>query len=304
VPPLFVLVGATASGKSACAIPLARELGAEIVSLDSMLLYRGMTIGTDKPVDLGGVRHHLLDCLDPRERFDLARYLALADAAIADIHARGRRALVVGGTGLYLMGLLKGVFAGAPRDERFRDSLAGEPTEALHRRLREVDPESAARLHANDRRRILRALEVHEGTGRTLGEMQRQFAGPDRYESVVAGIRRSREDLRARIRARVEEMFRRGLVDEVRGLELGPTAGQAVGYKEVVAALAGEYDLAEARRRVERHTIRLLRRQGTWFRRFPVVWIDAEPGEGPGTLVPRLLRIYRGTTTETVRDGN
>jgi tRNA dimethylallyltransferase len=297
-----VLVGATASGKSACAIPLARALGAEIVSLDSMLLYRGMDVGTDKPVDRGGVPHHLIDILDPLERFDLARYISAADEAIADIRGRGRIALVVGGTGLYLMGLLKGVFAGAPRDAAFRDSLGGEETRTLHRRLLEVDPEAAARLHPNDRRRILRALEVTRGTGRPIGELQRQFGGPDRHETILAGIRREREDLRARIRARVDAMFRAGLVEEVRGLRLGPTAGQAVGYKEVAAALRGECDLAEARRRIESHTIRLVRRQGTWFRRFPVRWVDAAPGEGPETLVPRLLEAYRGSTSDTARD--
>jgi tRNA dimethylallyltransferase len=288
--PLLVLVGPTASGKTRASLEVAAELGAEIVSLDSMLLYRGMDIGTDKPRDTRGIPHHLIDCLEPTERFDLRRFLARADEAIEGIRARERRPLVVGGTGLYLMGLLKGVFEGAGRDEELRSRLKDTPSPELHDRLGRVDPATAQRLHPNDRRRILRALEVHAATGRPLSELQTQFEGPDRHEAVVAGIRLPRAEIRRRIEERVEAMFASGLVDEVRALELGPTASQAVGYKEVAAALRGEYDLAEARRLVVRNTGRLARRQETWFRRFPVRWVD---GLAPD-LVERLLAIYRG----------
>jgi tRNA dimethylallyltransferase len=298
VPPLFVLVGPTASGKTAVSIPLARALDAEIVSLDSMLVYRGMDVGTDKPRELGGVPHHLIDLLDPSERFDLRRYLAAADAAVAAIRARGRTPLVVGGTGLYLKALLKGLFDDAPRRPDLRERWREVPAPELHRRLREIDPASAARLHENDRRRIVRALEVLATTGRAIGELQTQFQGPDRYEAVIAGIRRARDDLWARIRARIAAMRAAGLVEEVRGLRLGPTASQAVGYKEILLALSGSIDMEEAWRRIERHTRRLVRRQETWFRKFPVHWVDAAPGETPETLVPRLLEIYRGSTTE------
>ncbi len=272
VPAIFVLVGPTASGKTACAIEVAPVLDAEIVSLDSMLLYRGMDIGTDKPRDQGGVRHHLIDLLDPTDRFDLARYIEQADAAIADIHARGKRALIVGGTGLYLMGLLKGVFEGAPRDPAYRATLAEIPAPDLHGRLTEVDPTTAKKLHPNDRRRITRALEVWRTTGTPLSALQTQFDGPDRYDAVLVGLQADREHLRARIRARIDEMFRDGLVEEVAGLTLGDTAGQGVGYKEIVAMLAGEHDEAEARRLIERNTVRLVRRQSTWFKRFDITW--------------------------------
>ncbi|HEX5135816.1 MAG TPA: tRNA (adenosine(37)-N6)-dimethylallyltransferase MiaA [Planctomycetota bacterium] len=299
--PLLVLVGPTASGKSGAAIPLARALGAEIVSLDSMLLYRGMDIGTDKPRDLGGIPHHGIDLLDPKERFDVRRYIDLAEEAIAAIRGRGRRVLVVGGTGLYLMALLKGIFEGPRCDVALRARLAAIPSPELHERLKAVDPATAAALHPNDRRRITRALEVYEATGTSLRAQQTQFEGPDRHPSVIAGIRWPREVSKARIRARVEEMFRRGLVDEVRRLDLGPTASQAVGYKEVLGHLAGAYDLAEAKRLVERNTIRLARRQETWFKRFPVTWVDG----GRGDLMARLLAVYRppeppylGSTTE------
>ncbi|MEE8107209.1 MAG: tRNA (adenosine(37)-N6)-dimethylallyltransferase MiaA [Planctomycetota bacterium] len=295
--PIFVLVGPTASGKSGSAIPVAKELGAEIVSLDSMALYRGMDIGTDKPRDLHGVRHHLLDLLDPAERFDLARYLADADAAISGIRERNKRVLIVGGTGLYLMGLLKGVFGGAPRDPAFRATLSGVAADTLHARLREVDEATAARVHQNDRRRIVRALEVHAVTGRPLSELQTQFEGEDRYASVVAGVRRSRDDLRRRARLRIDQMWAEGLVEEVRGLELGDTAGQAVGYKEVAGFLAGEYDEGEAKRLVLRNTMRLIRRQGTWFKRFDVHWVDAGPTDDPAALCPKLIAIYRGDAT-------
>jgi tRNA dimethylallyltransferase len=294
VEPLRVLVGPTGSGKSAAAIPLARALDAEIVSLDSMLLYRGMDIGTDKPRDQGGVPHHLVDCLDPREPFHLADYLRAADRAIEGIRGRGRRVLVVGGTGLYLMGLLRGIFEGPPPDPLLRARIEAMPPEALVRRVAEVDPETSRRLHPHDRRRQRRALEVYEQTGVPVSRLQTQFAGPDRHPAILAGIRLPRDLLRERIRRRIDAMFARGLVDEVRRLDLGPTAAQAVGYKEVLAHLRGEIDLAEARRLVERHTLRLVRRQATWFRRFDVTWVDG----GREDLVPRLLDVYLGRTTE------
>ncbi len=287
--PLLVLVGPTASGKSSAAIPVARALDAEVISLDSMLLYRGMDIGTDKPRETGGVPHHLVDLLDPSERFDVRRYIDLAETAIGEIRARGRRVLVVGGTGLYLMALLKGVFEGPRCNATLRARLADLESPELHRRLAAVDPETAGALHPNDRRRITRALEVFEATGRSLREQQTQFEGPDRHAAAIAGIRWPRAQLAQRIRQRVAAMFDAGLVDEVRRLDLGPTASQAVGYKEVLGALRGEYDLAEARRLVERNTLRLARRQETWFKRFPVRWID---GAAEG-VVGRLVAAFR-----------
>ena len=292
--PLLVLVGPTASGKSSAAIPVARALDAEILSLDSMLLYRGMDIGTDKPSDFGGVPHHGIDLLDPRERFDTRRYLQSAEAAIAEIQARGREVLVVGGTALYLVSLLKGMFEGPPRDAALRDEMGQRPSPELHAQLESVDPAMAERLHPNDRRRITRALEVHTLTGRALSELQREWDGPDRFPSRIAGVRRPREEVRARIERRVDEMFERGLVEEVRGLELGPTAAQGVGYKEVLGALRGEYDLAEARRLIVRNTGRLARRQETWFKRLDVTWIE---GDAPD-LVDRLIAFYLGSTVQ------
>ena len=167
----------------------------------------------------------------------------------------------------------------------------------LHERLASVDPAAAARIHPNDRRRLTRALEVHAATGRSLDEMQTQFEGPDRHPALLAGIRVEREVLRARIRARVGAMLEAGLIEEVRGLRdrLGPTSGQAVGYKEIVEALDGSIDLDEARVRIERNTLQLMRRQATWFKRFDIRWFD---GEAPD-LVEQLRAYYeRGCTTE------
>jgi len=296
VPPLLVLIGPTAAGKSTVALDLAPRLDAEVISLDSMLVYRGLDIATDKPRDLRGVPHHLLDTMDPADRFDVRHYLAQADAAIDAIHARGRRALVVGGTGLYLMGLLKGVFEGVPRDPDLRERLGGRSPADLHGELRRVDPRAAERIHPNDRRRLIRALEVHAATGKPLDEMQKQFDGPDRYAARIAGLRWPRPALYARIRARVERMLADGLVDEIRALapRLGPTAAQAVGAKEVRGYLEGRWDLAEARRLIESHTVQLVRRQETWFRRFRVHWVDGASSDRD----ERLLAFYRGSISE------
>jgi tRNA dimethylallyltransferase len=295
-----VLVGPTASGKSSVSIPVARALDAEIVSLDSMSLYRGMDIGTAKPQaeymdrSTGGVPHHLIDLLDPTERFDTRRYIDSAEAAIADIRARGREVLVVGGTALYLVSLLKGMFEGPPRDADLRTRLAEEEPARLHERLAQVDPAMAERLHPNDRRRITRALEVFELTGRPLSEQQEQWDRPDRFPSRIAGLFRPRDELRARIEARVDTMLATGLVEEVRGLELGPTASQAVGYKEILGHLRGQFDLAEARRLMVRNTGRLARRQTTWFARLPVHWVDAHAPD----RVEQLIEFYRGSSVQ------
>ena len=265
--PLCVLVGPTAAGKSSVALRVARALDAEVVSLDSMLLYRGMDIGTDKPTDTGGVPHHLVDLLEPEEDFDLRRYIDEADAAIAAIRGRGRRVLVVGGTGLYLMGLLKGVFDGPPRDPALPARLGQEETARLQQR------------------------PTAPNTQAPQPTQQRQFDGPDRYENVIAGLAVPRDTLRRRIAERVDAMFHAGLVAEVERLRprLGRTASQAVGYKEVAAALDGAWDMAEARTRVVRHTVRLARRQATWFKRFPVHWVD---GTAPDAA-DRVLAVYR-----------
>jgi tRNA dimethylallyltransferase len=274
----WFLTGPTASGKSAVGVELAERIGAEIISLDSMALYRGMDIGTAKPTvqERSRVPHHLIDVLGPHEECSLAWYIEAAGHVAAEIAGRGRQVLLVGGTPLWLKGLLRGIFRGPPADWQLRNRLVEEADkngpEWLHQRLAEVDPTSAARLHPNDTRRLVRALEVYEKTGRPISQLQRQFAeGLPASECRVFVLDWPREALAARIDRRGRDMFATGLVDEVRGLLEGPaplsrTALQAVGYREVIEHLEGRRSLAETIELVGRHTRQLAKRQGTWFR--------------------------------------
>lgn len=315
---LWFLVGPTASGKTAVGIEVALRVGAEILSLDSMSLYRGMDIGTAKPSpqDRARVPHHLLDLAEPHEAFSTGRYLAAAERAIADVAGRGKRPLFVGGTALYLKALTEGFFQGPSADWTLRNRLIAEAEEsgvpALHERLKAVDPAAAARIHPNDLRRIVRALEVHEATGRPISEQQTQWwhrasggdAQPGRL-CHIAGIRRDRAELYERINRRVEAMFAAGLVDEVRRLLRGThsapnvspgishAAGQFVGYREVIAHLGGELTLAEAIERVKTRTRQFAKRQLTWFRSFPQIrWVDAGPDSTPAGLAAEVCRAF------------
>ena len=274
----WFLTGPTASGKTRVGIELARQIGAEIVSLDSMALYRGMDIGTAKPGadDRAAVPHHLIDVIEPHDEFSVAQYVEAAHGAIGAIRARGREVLFVGGTPLYLKALLRGIFEGPPADWQLRERLRREGLErgpgALHRRLAEVDPAAAARLHPNDTRRIIRALEVYSKTGRPISEHQRQFDRARPADACRVFVLDWPVDaLNARIDARVEAMFAAGLIDEVQRLLRGPrplskTAAQAVGYREVIAQLRGGPDRAETAALVKKHTRQFAKRQRTWFR--------------------------------------
>jgi len=274
----WFLTGPTAAGKTGVGVALARRIDAEIVSLDSMALYRGMDIGTAKPAPqhCEGITHHLIDLVEPHEEFSLARYIETAHRCIDEIKARGREVLFVGGTPLYLKGLLRGIFEGPAADWDFRNRLQEEARSRgpdwLHQHLAAVDPVSAARLHPNDTRRLIRALEVYEKTGRPISAWQRQFdVGREAEACRVFVLDWPRHELYARIERRVDEMFAAGLVDEVRGLLARPeplsrTARKAVGYREVIEHLAGRHGLAETIELVKRHTRQLAKRQCTWFR--------------------------------------
>jgi tRNA dimethylallyltransferase len=274
----WFLSGATASGKTTVGVELARRIGAEIVSLDSMALYRGMDVGTAKPTVLqrSTVPHHLVDLLEPHEEFSLARYLEAAHRKIEQIKARDREVLFVGGTPLYLKGLLRGIFRGPPADWDLRARLEEEARDQgpgfLHQRLTQVDPDAAQRLHPNDTRRLIRALEVYEKTGQPISRLQRQFdAGQDARECRVFVLHWPTPQLNARIDRRVDEMFAAGLVEEVRALvdrprPLSKSAAQAVGYREVIEHLQGVRGLAETVELVKTRTRRFAKRQRTWFR--------------------------------------
>jgi tRNA dimethylallyltransferase len=299
------LTGATAVGKSSVALLVAERLGAEIVALDSMTLYRGMDIGTAKPSasDRARVRHHLLDVLDPWEAATVALYRRLAIATVADVVGRGKVALFVGGTPLYLKALLRGLFRGPESvpgaRERLESRAESEGDAALHAALAAVDPATAVRLHPNDRRRVIRALEVHEVTGRPLSAWQTEHGAPAAGFRVLA-LRRERADLHARIDARIDRMFAEGFVDEVRRLRsLDPpmhlNPGRAVGYAEVADWLRGVTDEAGCRALIGVRTRRFAKQQATWFRGLAEVdMLDVGRLESPETTAARVVRWSAG----------
>ena len=285
--PLIAIVGPTASGKSALALGLAREREAEIVSCDSLQVYRGLDIGSAKasPEERREVPHHLLDVADPDEVFSAAEYARRARAALTGITSRGRLPLVAGGTGLYLRALTEGLFDGPPRHEETRrrlETLAERYGDArLHRLLRHLDPEAAARTAPPDRVRTVRALEVYRATGRPISEHHRQAAEPLRgYRILTVGLAPDRVKLRRVVEERTRAMLERGLVDEVRGLmgrgygpELRPL--QAIGYREAVAVVRGEMTRDEAEAAIVTATMRFAKRQMTWFRhQADVTWFE------------------------------
>ncbi|MBN2216730.1 MAG: tRNA (adenosine(37)-N6)-dimethylallyltransferase MiaA [Pirellulales bacterium] len=274
----WFLTGPTASGKTVVGLALARRIGAEIVSMDSMALYRGMDIGTAKPTpdERREVPHHLVDVLDPHEEFSLAQYVDAAAEAARDIRRRGRAVLFVGGTPLYLKALLRGIFDGPAADwplrRRLLDEAASNGPNMLHQRLAQVDPQAAERLHPNDLRRIIRAIEVHKKTGQPISRLQEQFdhAHPANQCRVFV-LSWPRETLYERINGRVCQMFDAGLVDEVRRLLANPrglsrTASQAMGYREVIEFLQRGGHVAKTIELVQVHTRQFAKRQGTWFR--------------------------------------
>lgn len=297
--PLLCVVGPTASGKTALSLRLAEVYGGEIVSADSMQIYRHMDVGTAKPTlaERRGIPHHMLDVAQPGEAYSVARYAAEAAACVDDILARGRLPIAAGGTGLYINALIEGTaFAGNERNEALREKLEeeyrGQGPAAMFARLRAVDPESAARLHQNDKKRVLRALEVYEQTGMTIGEHNRATKPPRaRYDAVMIGIcPAERELLYRRIDARVDEMLANGLEAEARTLMeqglLTGTAAQAIGYKELFPYLNGEGTLAEAAERIRRETRRYAKRQLTWFRHDArVQWIYYEENTPPEEIL-------------------
>jgi tRNA dimethylallyltransferase len=279
----LILTGPTASGKSALALDIAERLGAEIIAMDSMTLYRGLDIGTAKPTaeERRRVPHHLIDVLDPWESASVAWWREQAAACCREIVARGKRPLLVGGTGLYLKAVLCGLFDGPPRDEELRRRLTAEAEaegpRALHGRLAAVDPISAARLHPHDVRRVVRALEVWQVTGRPLSAWQTQWGtNADAARCRAVWLDLPRDELYRRIDVRVEEMIAQGLVEEVQALRrlphpLSREAAQALGYKEMFAYLDGRTTLAETIQGIQTRSRQFAKRQVTWFRHLPGV---------------------------------
>lgn len=288
-PKLLVLCGPTASGKTALGVALAQALDGEVVSADSMQIYRGMDIGTAKPTteEMGGVPHHMLDVADPAEDYSVARYVHDADACVRDILARGKLPIVVGGTGLYIDNLVAGrdfaPFTGAWR-EKLQARAREEGLPALYEELRRIDPDRAERLHPNDEKRILRALEVWYETGETItAHDERTRSLPPKYDALRVCLNFARrEDMWDRIDRRVDLMMEVGLEEEVRnlltsGVPPTATAMQAIGYKEFAAALRGEEPISQAVAEVKLRSRQYAKRQLTWFRRTPDIrWVTWE----------------------------
>ena len=296
MPPLCVILGPTASGKSALAHAVAREVGGEVLAVDSMTVYRGMDLGTAKPTpaERAEVVYHGLDLVDPNESFTVARWLEAAEAIIADAAARGVPLILCGGTPLYYQSLFHGLFDGPPADAAFRQSLDPLTGDQLRAKLAQVDPATAERLHANNRRRLVRALEVHHATGRPISAQQTQWDARPRFESMRFGLRRDRPDLNRRINARTKQMIAAGWLAEVRGLldrygELSDTARDAAGYRLLIDVIRGRLSPDDAAEQIKIKTRQLAKRQMTWFRRFEgVTWLPG--GEALQDNVEAVLR--------------
>ena len=309
-----VIVGSTASGKERLALACAELMGGEIVSVDSMKVYRGLDVATAKAgaAERARVGHHCLDLVEPAETFSAADFVRAADAAIADISARGRIPFLSGGTAFYYKALLEGLFEGPGADPEYRAGLEAraerEGNEALHRELSRIDPVGAAKIHPSDLRRIVRALEVAHLTGGAISEKQKQWAAfhsPDpgekaasffarpRHPFVMLRIVRDRADIHRRIRERVERMAETGLREEAAWVfanreRISPTPLQAVGYKEFFPYFQGEELWEKALERLCLATNRLVRKQDTWFRKFPAVEVFLEPDADPRTVADQL----------------
>ena len=304
---IICIAGPTASGKTALAVALAKETNGEVISCDSMQIYRGMDIGTAKPFpeEREGIVHHMLDVAAPTEDFSVSRYCEMAEPILQDILSRGKTAIIAGGTGLYMDALIRGnAFAPCP-STGMREKLEAEADaigmDAMLQRLQAIDPEAASKLHLADRKRIIRALEVYYETGHTITEHNRLTqAIPPRHTAIWFCLEdENRQDLYDRIDKRVDAMLDMGLIAEIQalldsGIPENSTAMQAIGYKEFLAALRGEMTLEAAAEQVKQASRRYAKRQLTWFRRNPgMIWLRRRPGDDTGEILS-LARQHLG----------
>jgi len=302
-PKIVIVLGPTAVGKTELALAVAPKVNAEIVNADSQQVYRYLDIGTGKPSkpERERVRHHLIDVVNPDEDFNAARYRQLAAASIDEIHKRGAKVLVSGGTGLYLKALTGGLFSGPSQDTELRANLEREIAQiglaALYDRLIAIDPGANTKIHPNDRQRIIRALEVYQSTGRPLSEWQNEHRFQEEaFQVLKIGLARARDELYDLISRRSESMIRAGLLDEVRGLmergyELDLKPLRSVGYRQMGEVIEGIKGLPEAMAEMKQETRRLAKRQLTWFRSDPEIrWFHPEKQEREiGELVQAFL---------------
>ncbi len=303
--PIYILTGPTACGKTNIAIKIAEQAKIEIVSADSMLVYRGMDVGTEKPSrDIRDrIPHHLIDIVEPWEEYNVGRYIKDFDSTACKLSEHGKPFIVVGGTALYLKAIMDGLFEGPSADWEYRKYLKSvaieKGPEYLHNMLADIDPEMADKLHINDQKRIIRALEVFKKTGCRMSSFQTQFGHKNpRYDCIVVAIDHDRNVLYGRIEERVDSMFQRGLVDEVHLLldkpqKLSKQASQALGYKEVIDFFNGKCTLLEAKEAIKKRTRRFAKRQMTWFRSFSeVLWICADVNDDTKMLSEKVFQYF------------
>jgi tRNA dimethylallyltransferase len=306
--PRILIIGVTSSGKGRLAFELAKSLNAEIISVDSMKVYRRMDIGTAKPPKeirdhSGAPGYHLIDVVEPCESFSVARFLELANAAIGQIENKGKPVVSVGGTALYIKSLLFGLFEGPGADEQIRTKLKAqaqtEGLKSLYEQLQKIDPDTASRVNANDERRIIRALEVYKLTGRPISTFQSQWNQSSSNDWTIIGLRREKTEESKRINARVKKMIDAGLVDEVKGLlaEPKPLSDQArcaIGYAEIIEHLTGKTTLDEAIELIKKNTRKLAKAQRTWFKTFKNVhWFDLASDETVDEIIVKILALLQ-----------
>lgn len=297
---VIFLVGPTCVGKTEAAILLAKALGTEIISADSMQVYRHMDIGTEKPSpqQRKEVRHHMIDIMEPSESYSAGRYIEDVKPIIEGLHKQGRVPVVVGGTGLYMKAMTRGLFKGPAADWGLRDELLKEAPETLYKRLCLLDPETAAGITPNDTRRIIRALEVCLKSGKKMSDLKKGSTAPLPYEFIKIGLSRDRKELYRMIEERVDTMLEKGLTEEVKSiLALGPsrTPMQAIGYKETAMYLNGQCPFDEAVRLIKRNTKRYAKRQFTWFLKEPgMQWVDVTGIFDASEILEKIQPVLRG----------
>ncbi len=314
---MILILGVTASGKGRLASDLAKHLGGEIISIDSMKVYRRMNIGTAKPSEEARrrINYHLIDVVEPSESFSVGRFLELAGAAIDQIKSRSKPVIAVGGTALYIKALLYGLFDGPVRDEQIRLNLKQraqtEGLETLYKQLVKIDPVAAQRIHANDLKRIIRALEVYELTGRPISSFQQQWKPQTSgleprtasHNWTIIGLRREKTVENSRINQRVKRMIEAGLVDEVKSLlaedkPLSMQARCAIGYAEIIDYLNGKTTLDDAVELIKKNSRRFAKSQRTWFKTFrEVYWLDISPDEPAEKILERTKTLIENTNT-------
>jgi tRNA dimethylallyltransferase len=303
---VIILLGPTGVGKTGASLLLARKLGTEIIGSDSMQIYRGMDIGTAKPTlgERAEVRHHMIDIVDPSESFSTGQYIEKVVPIIEDLHAKGKIPLIVGGTGLYIKAVTRGIFSGPSADWNLRDSLLEieeDERGSLYAYLSVIDPEAAAKIEKKDTRRIVRAIEVKMKSGEKISLLQKMCTQPLPYEFIKIGLSRERKELYRMIEERVDRMVASGLREEVvrlLGMNPGRTPLQAIGYKEFALHIKSGITLEEAVALVKRNTRRYAKRQFTWFRKEEGIrWLDITGAHTDGEIFDEIERVLQGRQT-------